>query len=352
MTYNEFIQNIIDTRGQWNIPDNEYWEGHHIIPRCLGGEGYTYQKHPNIIRLYAKEHYIAHKLLFQKNPDNKSLACAFSMMAFPKGKTSRQSMLSADEYQEARKLFSESIQGENNPMYNKSPWNKGLTKETDQRVAQYSQNISTSKNGVSIGPNSEQGRINKSLAVRKRFQEHPETFTGRKPGQIPIVNDITSDCYYIDIDDTIPQSYRKGLPKHKHHNIKDINKYKQQKHEQCVGINNPMYGKGYKVAGVNNPMYGKKHSEESKKKNSESKYQYLYGYENKLFKGVYSLQKYLNYSNYPDISQTAIEACIRGGSDNKLSVKYRYPELNLAIFKITKEEYNENQERYKDFIVV
>ena len=52
MTYNEFIQNIINTRGQWNIPANIYYEAHHIIPRCLGGlpNGCVHKsKHPNII---------------------------------------------------------------------------------------------------------------------------------------------------------------------------------------------------------------------------------------------------------------------------------------------------------------
>lgn len=37
--YYNYIQNIIDTRGQWNIPNTEYWEGHHIIPNCKGGDG-------------------------------------------------------------------------------------------------------------------------------------------------------------------------------------------------------------------------------------------------------------------------------------------------------------------------
>ena len=39
MTYKEFIDNIIETRGQWNISKGEYFEVHHIIPRCLGGDG-------------------------------------------------------------------------------------------------------------------------------------------------------------------------------------------------------------------------------------------------------------------------------------------------------------------------
>ena len=38
MTYNEFIQNILNTRGRFGIPEGEYKERHHIIPECNGGQ--------------------------------------------------------------------------------------------------------------------------------------------------------------------------------------------------------------------------------------------------------------------------------------------------------------------------
>ena len=37
MTYKEFIDNIIGTRGRHGCGE-EYHEKHHIVPRCLGGE--------------------------------------------------------------------------------------------------------------------------------------------------------------------------------------------------------------------------------------------------------------------------------------------------------------------------
>lgn len=85
MTYKEFIEDIIDTRGQWNISDNEYFEVHHIIPVCLGGKpsheqctpSVKFSQHPNLIWLYPKEHYIAHKLLFEENPDCYGLYAAW-----------------------------------------------------------------------------------------------------------------------------------------------------------------------------------------------------------------------------------------------------------------------------------
>lgn len=66
MTYEAFIQNILDTRGRFGIPKGEYKERHHIIPKCMGG----WDEEENIIDLYAKEHFIAHKLLAEENPGN------------------------------------------------------------------------------------------------------------------------------------------------------------------------------------------------------------------------------------------------------------------------------------------
>ena len=31
MTYDEYIKSIIEARGQWGIPLDEYFEAHHII---------------------------------------------------------------------------------------------------------------------------------------------------------------------------------------------------------------------------------------------------------------------------------------------------------------------------------
>lgn len=87
MTYKEYIQNIINTRGQWNISKEEYYEKHHIIPRCMGGEGdyknnsfKKYSTHLNCIYLYPEEHFIAHKLLALENLDNLKIIKTFISM--------------------------------------------------------------------------------------------------------------------------------------------------------------------------------------------------------------------------------------------------------------------------------
>jgi len=53
-----------------------YTERHHIIPRCLGGNN----KKENIVKLTAREHYIAHLLLIKIHPNNHSIVKAAMMM--------------------------------------------------------------------------------------------------------------------------------------------------------------------------------------------------------------------------------------------------------------------------------
>jgi hypothetical protein len=57
-----------------------YYEKHHIIPKCLGGNN----DKENLVLLTAREHYICHKLLTYMYRDNKSLVYAFHRMTFDK----------------------------------------------------------------------------------------------------------------------------------------------------------------------------------------------------------------------------------------------------------------------------
>lgn len=60
------------------LKSGEYFELHHIIPKCLGGGGKQRQyKHPNLVLLTAREHFIAHLLLFKIYPDEYKIASAF-----------------------------------------------------------------------------------------------------------------------------------------------------------------------------------------------------------------------------------------------------------------------------------
>lgn len=106
MTYKEFIQNILDTRGRFACGD-EYHERHHILPKCMGGTN----DEENLIDLYAREHFIAHRLLALENPENNSLVYAWNCMAFSKRDYQKRYELTPEEYEEARKAFSKALTG-------------------------------------------------------------------------------------------------------------------------------------------------------------------------------------------------------------------------------------------------
>lgn len=58
---------------------NGYTEMHHIIPRCLGGT----DEGSNLVRMTAREHFVAHELLVKMYPLEYKLAFAFVSMCKP-----------------------------------------------------------------------------------------------------------------------------------------------------------------------------------------------------------------------------------------------------------------------------
>jgi hypothetical protein len=129
LTYDEFINNILETRGSFACGD-EYHERHHIMPKCLGGT----DDEENLIDLFAREHFEAHRLLALENPDNNKLVYAWWMLAHIDGRE-----ITAEEYEEAKVAFSKTqigkvmseesrqkmrdnhadVKGQKHPMYGK-----------------------------------------------------------------------------------------------------------------------------------------------------------------------------------------------------------------------------------------
>lgn len=101
LTYKQFIDNILQTRGRFNCGE-KYHERHHILPKCIGGT----DDEENLIDLFAREHYIAHKLLALENPHNEKLNCAFWCMSHLSDKNQERYVVTPEEYEQARIIFS------------------------------------------------------------------------------------------------------------------------------------------------------------------------------------------------------------------------------------------------------
>lgn len=96
MTYEIFINNILETRGRFNCEG--YKERHHIVPKCMGG----INDKNNLIDLYPREHFVAHKLLAEENPKNAKLCYAYWRMCV----TSKGDVYTSEEYDVARRMAS------------------------------------------------------------------------------------------------------------------------------------------------------------------------------------------------------------------------------------------------------
>jgi hypothetical protein len=102
MNYSKHYDLLID-RAKPRVFDG-YTERHHIIPKCLGGNG----KKDNIVRLTPEEHFVAHQLLVKMYPDNRYLILAVKMMTVSGGKVIRNNKM----FGWLRKKFSEAMKSQ------------------------------------------------------------------------------------------------------------------------------------------------------------------------------------------------------------------------------------------------
>jgi hypothetical protein len=105
MDYQRHYDRLIETRSNLNRKKGSgvYYELHHINPLCMGGDN----SEGNLILLTAREHFIAHLLLFRVYPNSIGLSFAFWLMCNSDSKYKCGSRL----YSEMRSDISEKFKG-------------------------------------------------------------------------------------------------------------------------------------------------------------------------------------------------------------------------------------------------
>lgn len=185
MTYQNFIQNIIDTRGRFAC--NGYKERHHIIPKSMGGSN----DENNLIDLYAQEHFIAHKLLALENPDERKLVYAWWRMSHKRAKNNKVEIeVTADDYALSRELFVNHMK------------HRIVTKETRKKLS----DINRGKNNAMYGKCGEQN----PCYGRKHTQEERQRMKNNHVDVSGINNPMyglrgsksphAKSCYCIELD--------------------------------------------------------------------------------------------------------------------------------------------------------
>lgn len=231
-TYDEFINEILKNRGRFACGD-EYHERHHILPRCMGGN----DNKENLIDLFAKEHFEAHRLLALENPEKYELVYAWACMAWAKSENQDRIEVTPEEYEEIKKKYSEMCSkkyaGKNNPMYGISP---------RERMDEETYNIWKQKvTAFNISEESRKNRREKN--VGKTYSDE----VNRKKGR-------SGPDHHM---------YGKHHTEESKQKLREANTGRVQTEETRNKISNA-------VKGEKNPFYGKHHSEETKRKISEA----------------------------------------------------------------------------------
>jgi hypothetical protein len=159
-----------------------YTEKHHILPKSLGGDN----SKSNIIRIPGRVHFILHKLLVRMvlNTKHKKNMChALNMLAKANNKHQHRHQITSHEYELIRSRLSETMMGENNPMFGKPAPNRGITHNAETRAKLSAANIAHFKThcgtrlGVKVsdetrakqrGPKSETAKLNMSAAAKHK----------------------------------------------------------------------------------------------------------------------------------------------------------------------------------------
>jgi hypothetical protein len=134
MNYQRIYDSIIDrakedeSRKLQKKQKLNYFENHHIIPKCMGGG----DSKENLVLLTAKEHYMCHRLLCVIYPSNSKLAYAMFCMTWLGVNNQYRYIPSARIFESIRKEFRERVR--------KIHTGKVLSEETKEKIRLASKN--------------------------------------------------------------------------------------------------------------------------------------------------------------------------------------------------------------------
>lgn len=160
MNYQWHYDSLISTRKERAREEGKYYERHHIIPRSMGGT----DDESNIVYLTAREHFLAHWMLW-KIYRNKQMAFAFYSMQKFKNNTQDRKIFSSIAYEEAKIARSFFI-SENN---RKTKTGHVKSEETREKLSEHFRNM--------IRTDQHKKHISQSLSGKKKTAEHRQNLS-------------------------------------------------------------------------------------------------------------------------------------------------------------------------------
>lgn len=247
MDYEKIYKLLVLKRKQQEPAD--YCEKHHIKPRALGGDN----SKANIVKLTAREHFIAHRLLAKIHGG--SMWYALSLMMRDNTKSAKGVKVTSRTYEIIKRnnarVRSERMAGARNPFYGKTFTPEQLEKLKGERP-------------------SVSGENNPNYGISNKTKNELISFTNRYKPRLNIdysVHDKINGMLGI-----VTSNNRRGRLKPKP--MKKLACYYRgfaltAEGRDYSGDKNPNYGNGQAISGSKNPMYGKKQKTSTKAKIAE-----------------------------------------------------------------------------------
>lgn len=172
---------------------DSYKERHHIVPKCMGG---TDDK-TNLVQLTARQHFLAHWLLYKIYKTTKLAHAWYSMCRIGDNQDARKQSSHLFEYARKRKSehMSKDFAGENNWFYGKTHTKESIQKLLSTRNATYAKDperLVEAKKAQGAGASRRWKGVPKSPESNKK--------RGRK-NLMMLKNKFTGDCVRVLIQD-------------------------------------------------------------------------------------------------------------------------------------------------------
>lgn len=185
MNYKKIYDKLMEHRLN-NPPKDIYTETHHIIPKCMGG---TDDK-DNLVRLTAREHYLAHALLFKHYKTSKLAHAWFSMLRWDKN---QKRYFTSSQHEKAKlahiNALKQTMTGENNHFHGKTH-----SKETRKLISE--------KNKEWYKNNKKSDEVLKNwvekVASKPASEKQKQTLSKLSKNKIMLKNVNTGECVKID----------------------------------------------------------------------------------------------------------------------------------------------------------
>lgn len=157
--YTYWYISLIANAQSRQLPTDTYTEKHHIIPKCMGGPDTS----NNLVRLTAKEHFIAHRLLVKMTEGEMHRKMVFALwrMTHDPKKRNKRHVVSPGQYEQLKTLMAINIKEQNTGrkpteqerinqkkgiVDSGGPWNKGqsMPKEFGRNISKHRQGSKSS----------------------------------------------------------------------------------------------------------------------------------------------------------------------------------------------------------------